>query len=164
MVARLVRDQEAASSSLATPTISEQALYRLLRFFFGKIGRLSHRRSSFSVKGRLRVPCLARVPFGCGHPCEGLGSPPALCGLRRLESVRKERGKSLSASPAGGQGSGIDLCSGLFVRSLASASKMVILLLCLMEKPHGNLYFPCGFSQCKTTGRDGGSKEGRCRS
>ena len=33
MVARMVRDHEAASSSLATPTISLRTLYRSQRFF-----------------------------------------------------------------------------------------------------------------------------------
>ena len=33
MVARMVRDHEAASSSLATPTISLRTLYRSRRFF-----------------------------------------------------------------------------------------------------------------------------------
>ena len=138
MVARLVRDQEAASSSLATPTTSEQALYRLLRFFFGKIGAYPHCCSSFSAKGHVCVPCPARVPLGCRHPCDGLGSPPAFCGLHRFESIRKERGESLSASPANGQGLGTDLCSRLFCPELRTPSKIAVLLHCLIEKPHEN--------------------------
>ena len=73
--------------------MSEQAIQSLLRFFFGKIGAPSRRRSSLAAKGY--ISC--RLP-GCKRSRDGFGTLPTSCGLRRFEFLRENSKQPFSSS------------------------------------------------------------------